>query len=146
MVSTLILSLAIAAPALKDPPKNANDLTGEWVVESSTANGRPRPAGRESQRYFFASDGTWTVFRGERKLSGDRAYRVDVTTDPPNISLKYDAAEQDGPEALGIFKVVGDTLTLCYSRTGGARRPTTFESPEGSGVNLMILKRAKPKG
>jgi uncharacterized protein (TIGR03067 family) len=93
----------------------------------------------------FSADGTWTAYRGERKLNGNRAYRNDPTTDPPTITLKFDAAEQDGPESVGIYRVVGDTLTLCYSRTGSARRPTAFESPEGSGINLIILKRARPK-
>jgi uncharacterized protein (TIGR03067 family) len=145
MIRTLVLALTVAAPALKDRPNKAADLTGEWVVESSVANGRPRPGGKELQRYVFAADGTWTVYRGERKLNGDRAYRVDVAADPPAITLKYEPAEQDGREALGIYKVDGDTLTLCYTRTGSGRRPTAFESAPGSGVNLIILKRAKPR-
>jgi uncharacterized protein (TIGR03067 family) len=140
-----LLALSLAAPALKDPPNKAADLAGEWVAESLVYSGRPRPQGKDPQRHVFARDGTWTVYRGERKLSGDRAYRVDTTTDPPTITLKFDAAEQDGPESVGIFKVVGNTLTLCYGRAGSTRRPTAFESPPGSGINLIILKRAKPK-
>jgi uncharacterized protein (TIGR03067 family) len=144
MFATL-LAMSLAAPALKDPPNKAADLAGEWVAESLVYSGRPRPQGKDPQRHVFAHDGTWTVYRGERKQPGDRAYRVDTTTDPPTITLKFDAAEQDGPESVGIFKVVGNTLTLCYGRAGSTRRPTAFESPPGSGINLIILKRAKPK-
>jgi uncharacterized protein (TIGR03067 family) len=145
MCPTLLLAIVLGAPALKDPPNKAADLTGEWVVEGLVYSGRPRPVGKDPQRHVFAPDGTWTVTRGERKLSGNRAYRVDATTDPPTITLKYDAAEQDGPEAFGIFQVTGNTLTLCYARPGSTRRPTAFESAPGSGINLIILKRARPK-
>jgi len=145
MCPTLLLAVALGAPALKDAPKTGGDLTGEWVVESLVFNGRPRPAGKDPQRHVFAADGTWAVYRGERKLPGNRAYRVDATGDPPTVTLKFDAAEQDGPESVGIFKVVGNTLTLCYGRPGSDRRPTAFESPAGSGINLIILKRARPK-
>ena len=145
MIPTLVLSLTLAAPALKDPPKKATDLTGEWVVESSVYGGRPRPVGKEPQRYVFAADGTWTIYRGERKLYGNRAYRTDPDADPPAITLKYEADLQDGSEALGIFKVDGDVLTLCYSRSGIQSRPAAFASPAGSRLNLLILKRARPK-
>src|SRR4051812_22169571 len=130
MTPAVLLSLAVvAAPALKDPPNKAADLTGDWVVESLVYGGRPRPAGKDPQRHVFARDGTWTVYRGERKLNGNRAYRIDAAADPPNITLKFDAAEQDGPESVDIYKVTGNTLTLCYARTGSTRRPTAFESP-----------------
>jgi uncharacterized protein (TIGR03067 family) len=145
MFRTFALALVVAAPALKDRPDQATDLAGEWVVESSVYNGRPRPTGKEPQRYVFAADGTWIVYRGERKLDGNRAYRTDAAADPPAITLKYDAAEQDGPEAQGIYKVSGDTLTLCYTRSDSARRPKAFASFPGSRVNLIILKRARPK-
>jgi uncharacterized protein (TIGR03067 family) len=144
MFATL-LAMSLAAPALKEPPNKAADLAGEWIAESHVYSGRPRPQGKDPERHVFARDGTWTVYRGERKQPGDRAFRADTTTDPPAITLKFDAAEQDGPESIGIFKVTGNTLTLCYSRAGSTRRPTAFESPPGSGINLIILKRAKPK-
>jgi len=140
-----LLAFTLAAPALKDPPNKAADLAGEWVVDSLVYNGRPRPVGKDPQRHVFAPDGTWTVYRGERKLNGNRAYRVYATTDPPSITLKFDAAEQDGPESDGIFKVTGNTLTLCYPQPGGTRRPTAFESAVGSRINLIILKRARPR-
>ena len=42
------------------------------------------------------------------------------------------------------LKVDGDTLTLAFARGApGAARPTKFESPEGSEIMVMTLKRAK---
>jgi uncharacterized protein (TIGR03067 family) len=145
MCPALLLAFALAAPALKDAPKKGGDLTGEWVVESVVYGGRPRAPQKDPLRYVFDADGTWTIYRGERKPPGNRAYRTEPDAEPPAITLKYDAAEQDGPESLGIYRLDGDTLTMCYNRPGVSKRPTEFASPEGSGTSLMVLKRARPK-
>ena len=42
------------------------------------------------------------------------------------------------------YKLDGDTLILCFARAkGDSDRPAKFDSPEGSNVMLMTLKRAK---
>ena len=74
---------------------------------------------------MFAADGTWTVYRGERKLYGNRAYRTDAAADPPAITLKYDADRQDGSGGPRHLQGGGDALTLCYTRSdipAGRRR------------------------
>jgi uncharacterized protein (TIGR03067 family) len=145
MGSTLLLALALGAPALKDAPKKGADLVGEWVVETSIYGGRPRALAKNPLSYVFDADGTWTFHREGREIGNTRAYRHDPEADPPTIVLKYEPTEQDGAEAFGIYKIDGDTLTLCYGRPGSTIRPTVFASPEGSGINLVVLRRARPK-
>jgi hypothetical protein len=46
------------------------------------------------------------------------------------------------PTYIGIVKMEGDRLYLCYDR-GTGERPTRFDSPEGSTVILIIMRRVK---
>jgi hypothetical protein len=44
---------------------------------------------------------------------------------------------------MGIYSLDGDTLRLALQKPGGKERPTAFESPEDSEVNVFALKREK---
>jgi hypothetical protein len=43
---------------------------------------------------------------------------------------------------LGIYKLDGDTLTICLEARGN-ERPTEFATKEGSVANLIVLKRVQ---
>jgi uncharacterized protein (TIGR03067 family) len=80
----------------------------------------------------------------KESLRGSTPYRSDPKASPPTIDLWY------GPEAkperahLGIFRLDGDTLTLC-SAPPGTVRPTKFASPAGAELSLVTLRRSKAK-
>jgi hypothetical protein len=42
----------------------------------------------------------------------------------------------------GIYEIDGDTLRICVAKKG-KERPKTFESKEGSGHVLTVMKRVK---
>lgn len=56
--------------------------------------------------------------------------------------MKAKGGTSDGKTLLGIAKVDGDTLTVAYGEPG-KERPTRFESVAGSGVLLVVHKKAK---
>jgi hypothetical protein len=56
------------------------------------------------------------------------------------VDLISDTTRADGPASRAIWKVDGDTLTIC-SATGGKPRPTTFDSPKGSTDFLYTFRR-----
>lgn len=147
MHATLLLAaIGIAAPALKDLPRKDQSPVGEWQVESVVSGGRPRPVGAEPFRYTFTADGKWYLHRGplEPDETVERAYFTDPKADPPRIDLRYDPAEQESRVGQGIFKVEGDTLTICLRRRGTGR-PKAFESTPDVPTTLYVFKRVKPK-
>ena len=139
----LIAAIALGAPAPKDPPKKVPSVVGLWEMESYTYAGTPRRLGVQPVRYEFTADSKWISYRGERKTI-ERTYSTNPKADPPTIDLNYDPTEQNPPMGRGIFKVDGDTLTICLIRNDEPR-PTAFESARGTATFLHVFKRVKPK-
>jgi uncharacterized protein (TIGR03067 family) len=137
------LALVVGAPGPKDPPA-APPVVGEWAAERRTFAGTERPVSGEPLRYVFAADGTWAVYRGERKLPGDgHRYTTDPKKDPPEIDLTYLDSTSPDPRVLrGIYKIEGDALTLCYSRPD-KDRPKAFRSTTDEPTTIYIYKRVK---
>ena len=140
MTPLLALALVVAAPTKKDPPpKEPPTLVGEWAAESALRGGQP-DLPDSGLTITFTADGKVSF----KELKGDRAdessYKTDPKKNPAEIDLIPPPAERE-PTMLGIYKVDGDTLTLCFTAKG--ERPKEFASPAGSKIVLITCKRAK---
>jgi uncharacterized protein (TIGR03067 family) len=140
MTPILILALAVAAPAAKEPPKKDEPtLVGVWAAESGIKNGRPDTNPTDATLEFTA-DGKVTLKEKGRDITG--TYTSDPKKDPPELDLTLSAGGMS-IAMPGIFKIEKDTLTICLVPTGD--RPKRFESVEGSMNMLLTLKRTKPE-
>lgn len=142
VIASLILTLALAAPAPKDGAKAAtptdHPLVGEWVIESHVASGKPLPQFGRPERITITRD-RWKIFK---EIGAESCVSVDATKDPPHVDVWVPSQEED-QTCRGIYKIEGDTLTVCYRP--GKERPTRFESTPKSGIWLMTLKRVRAK-
>jgi uncharacterized protein (TIGR03067 family) len=108
-------------------------------VEAVVRGGRPDPAGR-GVVVTFTPDGQMVV-----RNPGNDPVAFPVAADPKKDPAELDFLPRPGvtdPPDRAIFKVEGDTLTIC---AGKQERPAKFESPAGTAVTLMTLKRAAKK-
>ena len=136
----LVVVLALGAPASKENvKKNPPSIEGEWLAESMIDNGRPRPIRDGEISFTFTKDKDYIVGDNGMKCEAS-PFRVDIKKTPHEIDLDIAC----GFILRGIFKIEGDTLTLCTANPlGGVARPTEFESAERSGRRLFVFKRAK---
>jgi uncharacterized protein (TIGR03067 family) len=123
-------------------PKKESTIVGEWTGEKATRGGQDRPVPEGGIRFTFTADGKLTVKEGNREPKDGATYKVNTKKEPAEIDI-IPPEGKDEPTIEGIFKIEGDTLTICITRGKGGERPTKFESPEGSQTMLMIFKRAK---
>ena len=149
MYASLLVGLAVSLGAPqkdKDPPKKeAASIVGEWVGEKAVAAGKELPVPEGGVGFTFAEDGKVQIREGRRDKPDSGTYKVDAKKDPAEIDL-IPPPDKKEPMVLGIYKIDGDTLTLAFAKgpgAGGGGRPTKFESPEGSEVIVITMKRAK---
>jgi uncharacterized protein (TIGR03067 family) len=135
--------LAPAAPALKDRPPKEPPIIGEWVRVGHTNAGAPVAPDREPHHQVFTADGQWEYSYGGRQGSaGQKTFVTDTRQNPPTIDIHMDKAGR--ASYRGVYKVEGDTLTLCLVM-GDQDRPKTFESSPDKPTTVWVFKRVKPK-
>jgi uncharacterized protein (TIGR03067 family) len=128
-VFVCLLILACAQAGDQDALKIEIELLrGTWTVDV--------PAGGDKVKGQFAiyGDESFELNLGGNHVNGAR--KIDPSKNPKEITLTLDGSNQS---LLGIYKLEGDTLTLCL----GEKRPTDFKAKEG--VTLWVLKREKQK-
>jgi len=134
------LTLVVGAPALKPPAKAPSppSLVGEWEFVVEVEGGKPEP-GSPGQTLVFAADGMFLAHQ-DGQCEGAGTYETDPSADLPAVDLVEHGV---GGTMRGIWKVEGDTLTMCLARDAKGGRPPAFVPPPGSDWVLVVLKRVK---
>jgi len=134
---TLASAFLLSAPVPKDWRKPADPPDGEWVAERFEVDGYsydPNFGVRKARDSF-------TPTKWEAKSSSGVQHSELVAWFEAGKTLHADFFPGDPKkEAKGIWKVEGDTLTICRARPG-QQRPSEFTAPKGSGRELLVFKR-----
>jgi len=140
MTASLLLGLALAAaaPAPKEAKKEAPTLVGRWEVVGTAKGGLAEPS-TGGAWIEFTPDGKCRMKEGPQDDVEEGAYTQDAKADPPRLDIT--APSKPGVPLPALYRFAGDTLTIAVCT--GAYRPTKLESPPGSDVILVTLKRAK---
>ena len=134
-------SLVVGAPALKDGRKSVEPPAGEWLEVDSTNvlnDGRDSPRElRGSRIWQFTADTRRVALSDGRAPVTQRAAYADN-----GGTLEAEFTVFGGQVVKAIWKVDGNTLTICEGPAGGAR-PTDFTAAKGSGRLLFVLNRIR---
>jgi len=138
----LCLALSLSAPAPKEILKKDPPHVGSWSIEAVTLGGQPLPLpDSEMKTITFTAEGK-VIREGAGKTEDGGTITVDLKKTPHEIDVVEAGGQQMGQTGKGIFKVEGDTITICMT-IGDGERPTKFESPAGSQNILFTMKRVK---
>jgi uncharacterized protein (TIGR03067 family) len=133
------IAIVLGAPTVKDPPKkDPPSIVGEWVLESMTLAGMAVPA-PEAAKLTFTKEGKCVSVDKAGGKPDESSYTVDSKKEPKEIDIKESAGMRDMTMS-GIYKIEGDTLTICLAIMG--ERPKALAVNDKNSI-LIVLKRVK---
>jgi uncharacterized protein (TIGR03067 family) len=138
-LSLAFLGVGLVAAADEDAKKEYERFTGTWKFASIEVDGKKVPEEALKGALILKGD-KWTLKHGDETGSG--TYKVDLSKKPKTIDIEIMEGPQKGETMKGIYKLEGDTYTVCLAFKG-KDRPTDFASKPGSGHVLEVLKREK---
>jgi uncharacterized protein (TIGR03067 family) len=133
------IGLLTAADAAEQ--KGLEKFQGKWALVSGTVDGKDLDAD-ELKNNFMVVKGARAVFLFKDKERGTATMKIDAGKKPAQYDITYEDGPAKGTTLKGIYKIDGDTLTMCSGGIG-KDRPTEFASKAGSGTVLVVSKRVK---
>jgi uncharacterized protein (TIGR03067 family) len=130
----------------EDGKKDRERIQGEWAVVSWEWKGFSMDKEKAKQSNMVIKDDAW-----QPTVDGKKAIKLTVKLDPSKTPKEIDLTltEKFGSVAppdftmKGIYKIEGDTLTVCRTMKPDVERPNEFKV--GDNCVLIVLKRAEKK-
>ena len=129
--------------ALLPAPAQADDLKaveGTWKVQSGEAGGKPIDAEDLKGLVVKIAGDHYTATTKEGTEAG--TVKVDETQNPRTMDATKTEGFEAGKVIKAVYKLAGDTLTVCYAFDFGDR-PTELASKEGTAWVLIVYQREK---
>ena len=116
-------------------------LVGNYKVAKVELGGKDITEHLKEMKFEIRDGGKYTAQVGE--LKDDATFTVDPAKKPKEMDVKPNGGPNKGQTVKAIYKLDGDTLTMCYDHDKSENRQTKFESKEGTRVLLITYKREK---
>jgi len=149
MSRSLLLLAAIglcqAAVATADEKNTGpkGPLEGTWKLASVQLNAQPLPMEKLQDARLVVQGQQYSLALAETRL--EMTHKLLSDKRPQAMDLTIADGPDKGKTFQAIYKLEGETLTVCRSIEPGKERPTEFASKPDSGLLLVVWSRSKPQ-
>jgi uncharacterized protein (TIGR03067 family) len=143
MLIPTVVVLALSGRSAADDPaakKDTKQATGDWQLVDGELGGKKFPSD-VVKGIKLSLTGDKYVVTAENRDEGTVKYIPN--TSPAAMEITGTDGPNKGKTFPAIYKLEGDTLTICYDLSGKAR-PTEFKSKPGTLLFLATYNKAKP--
>ena len=137
------LWMALAAACLgTEDAGDLQKLQGTWNCKSIVVDGKKKDETKHGGELVIKGN-HYTLRVYEDEPDNKVMFEIHPDKEPKQIDLMPSAGPHKGKVAKGIYKLEGETLTVCVARPG-IDRPSDFTSKPGSERLLRVYNKVKP--
>jgi uncharacterized protein (TIGR03067 family) len=141
-VAFLLVSTGLGAG--DDKKSDTDKLQGEWTVVSMELRGRVMGEEQRKDSQLIVNGNEWLLrSKKDNKMYLKFSFTVDQAKSPKEVDFKIINPKGKEENLKGIYKLDGDTLTLCKRNIDNEDRPKEFKA--GDSTLLAVFKRAAKK-
>jgi uncharacterized protein (TIGR03067 family) len=121
-----------------DAAAEMKNLEGSWRVVGGERYGKT--SSRFDGSDLHIKNGTLSLER-EGKVLYRGTIKLHPQQAPKAMDVKLTEGDGKGETSLGIYKLSGDRLELCFDDPGVEQRPRQFTTREGTELMLVVVQR-----
>lgn len=128
-------------PSASDDPvrRDLERMQGLWTLVSLEVNGRKADPDQVRSWVLVIEGQVYNPGSGE--TSTEYSFRIDPTRNPRAIDMMPREGSLKGCVLRGVYRLEGDTLTICRALDSENERPAGFRTRPESGLSMVVWKR-----
>ena len=143
LLPVVCVVLLLGADKKDDAKKDADKLEGTWVVKSAERGGKEVDLDKDEhlpKSITFKGDKvTVELKNGEHKCT----FKVGRDGKLATLDLAPEDEKEKDHSVKALYRLDGDTLTICVKDGKLDERPTELAAKEGSHQTVIVFKREK---
>lgn len=145
LIGVLSLLATVAFTAIGgEPDKDMAKFQGKWEIIYHLERGKGLSVATLKSLETTIKDDVLTVRQTapgkKEKVILEMRIKIDSAMKPKTIDFTHLLGDDKGKTEIGIYDFDGDNLWICTDEDG-KKRPTEYESKEGTSYSVVVMKR-----